>query len=539
MAYSRSLKDNYPRFYPIQFWSIQMSIIRNKKGATLGLVAALAFVLILIAMALFSLTMLLGGSRETRDAVDSGALNVGKQALSITVSPNSADEQQFLDVADSNGNFGLKNINRVWGQAMLAAINATAMQAEAPSAQATSDAQSLETAAQDISSRLSQQLNQPSNLYTFFTDIAQPNSVRMLGTSSIVDVVTDNLWQTSLMDRGAESNLSANPNEMPANFDASSLSLTPPAKDGLLYLPGYTPIQIGGQEFWFVPYKNGEKPHLVANSHFNSNTNTGNSLKWTDAVPNAFSVHGVAGQGKNPSQQSVSYVMTNPQLYFKLQIPQAFIRVKLQANTLQWNLDGIDMDSTSYGFMPDVVQSDPYPLPCGTISGTEYVGNEYLAGPTLFTGLFAMPPIPPMDSKAFSYLLQRAQEIIPGYQASSLTALLAATPISTAAQDQEFIVYPSSTDSSATLLATTSAAAPSWANTDPDGTDETLETEGPLGPNQGLTDLACYGDWEYPTVSTFNGERHWIAGTGYDGCLGTMTIHRTTTAYLIGFCACP
>jgi hypothetical protein len=517
----------------------RMSRIANARGATLGLVAALAFVLILIALALFSLSMLLGGSRETRNAVDAGALNVGKQALGVTVGPSSSDEQQFLDVADSSGNFGLKNINRVWGQALLAQINATAMQADAPSSQALTDAGNLQVAAQDISTRLSQQLNQPSNLYSYFTDIAEPNSVRMLGTKSHVDVVADGAWQTSLMDRGAESNLAVLADELPANFDPSTLGLTPPAKDGNVYLPGYSQVQVGGQDFWFVPFKNGEKTHLVSNTHFDSNTQTNSPINWGDAVPNSFCVHGFAGQGGDPSQQSLSYVMSHPQLYFKMQIPQAFIRITLQANTLQWNVDGIPMDTESYGFMPDVSTSYPYPLPCGSISGTEYVGNEYITGPTLFTGLFAMPPIPPGGSKAFNYLLQRAQEIIPGYKSSDLIALLVATPISTAANDQTFIIYPSSTDSSATLLISTDSAAPSWTTTQPDGTDFVLETEGPLGPNQGLTDLVCYGDWEYPSVSTFNGERHWQAGSGYQGCLGTMTIHRTTTAYLIGFCSCP
>src|SRR5262249_24295170 len=159
-------------------------------------------------------------------------------------------------------------------------------------------------------------------------------------------------------------------------------------------------------------------------------------------------------------------------------------------------------------------------------SGTEYVGNEYLTGPTLFTGLFAMPPVPPMDSKAFSYLLQRVQEIIPGYTKADLIALLVATPISTAAQDQEFIIYPTSTHTNATLLITPPSAAPAWANTDPDGSSQVLETEGPVGPNQGLTDLDCYGSWEDPSFSTFSGERRWTAGTGYGGCLGTMTVHR-------------
>ncbi|PWU01568.1 MAG: hypothetical protein C5B53_02740 [Candidatus Melainabacteria bacterium] len=513
----------------------------DQRGITLGLVAVLGILLTIIGLGLFTMSMILGGARETRNAVESGALNVGKQSLTVAVSPSAGDQQQFMDVADSNGQFELKNIDRVWGKATLASINESAMESEGSSSSTSSaHAQQLQQAAQDLSTQLSQQLNQANNLYGFFEPYAQAGSVRMLGAKTYVDVVADGDWQTALMDRGAESNIAVDPTQLPSGFDATSLQLVT-AKDGNQYLPGYTQVQLLGSNFWFVPFKVSEKPHLVAGNHFQENTLAADPLSWTDAVPNAFAVHGGTINSNQSQQKADAAVITNPQLIFKMAMPQAFVRIDIQANTLQWNLDGIDMDSTNYPFMPgDVETSFTYPLPCGTIWGTEYCGNEYLTGPTLFTALFAQPPIPPMSSKTFDYLLQRVQEIHPGYKASDLTGLLVATPIDpSATSDQQFVIYAASNESSAPILCTPASAAPSWTSSQPDGTYEILETEGPLGPNFGLTELDCYGAWEYPTYTDFYGERGWTPGTGYDGCLGTMQIHRTTTAYLFGFCACP
>jgi hypothetical protein len=512
---------------------------RSQRGITLGLVAVLGILLTIIGLGLFTMSMILGGGRETRNAVESGALNVGKQALTIAVSPATPDQQQFLDVADSNGQFELKNIDRVWAKATLAAINESAMESEGSnSSNSSQDVQKLEQAAQEMSTQLSQQLNQASNLYPFFSTYAQAGSVRMLGSKTYVDVMADGDWQTALMDRGAESNVAVDPTQLPSGFDVNSLQLVT-AKDGNQYLPGYTQVQLAGSNFWFVPYKVSEKPHLVAGNHFQDNTLSASPLSWTDAVPNAFAVHGGTINSNQGQQKADAAAITNPQLLFKVAMPQAFVRIVIQANTLQWNLDGIDMDSTNYPCMPgDVETSITYPLPCGTIWGTEYCGNEYLT-PTLFTALFALPPLPP-GSKMFNYLLQRVQEIHPGYQASDLTTLLTATPIDpTSTSDQQYVIYAASTDPNAPILCTTTSAAPPWTNTQPDGNYEILETEGPLGPNQGLTELDCYGAWEYPTYSEIYGERGWTPGTGYDGCLGTAQIHRTTTAYLFGFCSCP
>src|SRR6516164_3576047 len=53
----------------------------RKRGATLGLVAALALVITLLGIAFFFFAKLVGGHRELEHATDSGNLNVAKQSL--------------------------------------------------------------------------------------------------------------------------------------------------------------------------------------------------------------------------------------------------------------------------------------------------------------------------------------------------------------------------------------------------------------------------------------------------------------------------
>src|ERR1700722_5511612 len=88
---------------------------RTAGGASLFLVILSAFGLIVLVWGVFQVYLVLGGSREVRNSVDAGALNLSKRIfeLRVPVDPN------YQDVADSNGQIGMSNINRVWGKAYL------------------------------------------------------------------------------------------------------------------------------------------------------------------------------------------------------------------------------------------------------------------------------------------------------------------------------------------------------------------------------------------------------------------------------------
>src|SRR5262249_28329639 len=156
-------------------------------------------------------------------------------------------------------------------------------------------------------------------------------------------------------------------------------------------------------------------------------------------VPNSFSAAGgtqVTSRGYNES--GVSWAQANPQQTFPMEIPNAFVRVVLHKNSLQFAPEGIPLPSINdYGFSEDSTDSIPFPVGCGTIQATAYVGLEYpsdtlyeaIMGPSLYQG------------DTFNYLLQRVQEMVPNYSMGSLIAKLTACSISTDDSDQNFDIY--------------------------------------------------------------------------------------------------
>ena len=523
-----------------------MQSSKRKRGSALALAAALAFAFCVICVGLFYVSMYFGGERETKNANDSGALNVGKQVATLSVQLQSGDEQQFVDVAENGTTLptpetpgtdvDLRNINRIWGKALLCALNAQAM------GEGQTDAQAMHDAANAISDRLAQTLNDPNNLKTWYLDFAQANSTNMLGKNSYMDAPDLSQWQQSFLDSGFESNIQVSPAQIPQGA-TMPLVKVPPGDPSHSYLVGYNDYNINGLDYWMVPFRFGERPHLVSKSAAQAALATPPTWQ-TYPVPDSFSTLGGTQKNQNLGEQALSWVQTNPQKTYPLAIPNGFIKVKLDTNTISWEPFGLPYFTGSYGFTFDPYEeADPFPLPCGSLMAEGQFGTEYLTGPTLMTGIFALPPIPPMPSATFDALYQRVQEMLPGYSKARLLAKLAATPISTDASDQEFVIYNSSWDvanPTTDLVITPLSEAPSWINGDPDGSQTVLETEIFVPPTVNMTELTCYGEEDYPVVYTeISGTRSWTPGTGYGGCLGTLEIHRTTSVMYLGFCSCP
>src|ERR1700679_3276284 len=99
---------------------------RPAGGASLLLVIASAFGLVALIWGVFQLYLVMGGSREVRNAVDAGALNLSKRIFELRI----PTDPSYNDVADSNGQIGMSNINRGWGKAYLINANAQQMQSD-------------------------------------------------------------------------------------------------------------------------------------------------------------------------------------------------------------------------------------------------------------------------------------------------------------------------------------------------------------------------------------------------------------------------
>jgi len=271
----------------------------RKRGAVLGLAVALCMVLVLIALGLFALSMLFGAQKEAKTAGDAGALNVGKQVLAMTV-PMVGDEIiQFWPPnepanAPIQPTASIDSVGPYWGQAYLVGLNAQQMQDINALGMGGIHAKQVHDDVDALTVRLLKQLNNPDNLSQFYTDYAAINSVRMLGSGNSVQVPSTTSWSQSYLDTGYESNCWISPLEIPIfSFDQPPIPTITPKNDPkqYKYFIGYQPYTAMNMNYWFVPFRFGERTHLVAQSQFDACKTTVPNL-WSNALPNAFSTIG-------------------------------------------------------------------------------------------------------------------------------------------------------------------------------------------------------------------------------------------------------
>jgi hypothetical protein len=532
--------------------------LRRKRGSGIAFSAVLALVLIVLGVGFFFFSMYLGAANETKNATDAGALNVGKQVLSDTkvcvVIAGDPKEEFFRDVTDptpvpgvGNGIVDLTNIDRIWAKALFVAINADAAGgASGDAAQNVSDAQA---GAQSLSDKLAAKLTDENNLHTYFEDYSKQNSTRMIGVgTTVVANPGPDRWQTSMMDPNKESNIEVTGNlpigySLPGGYSIPTQRVPiPSGAAGKKYLKGYFPLTVANNTFWQVPYLFDQKPHLVSQTLFDVDKTVSG---WDKAVPNAFSVGGkVATKPGVTGESATSWVQTNPRKQFPLQFPNGFVRVILKPNDLQWWLDFVPMDQTTYEPFPETEKESgdgiPYPIPfiCETVSATAHVGNEYVP-PTLLTAMCG----PSQGGKPFDYIYQRCQEMLPDCTTSDVKLALTACIPSNDTSEQTFYIYPVAGHIIATSDAMTIALPLGCSK---DGTAEMSQEWSDSTPGVGnylIEDWTCDGvpgvEFVLPIVTVIN--RSWTPGTGYSkGCLGELTVHHNSDAVTTAMpCTCP
>lgn len=526
-----------------------MRRIGKAKGGAIVFVVVLALVLIALGVGFFLISLYFGGAQETKEAVNSGALNVAKKSLDITIDISGDPDQQFFKDCTDNGKVSLRNINKVWAKALFVAINAEGAKNDGGhDGSASSSVTSALSGAEAIGASLAAKLNDANNLYDFFNQYAMANSVRMLGVGTHVEALKGSNWKTASLELGHESNIEVSDN-WPVGYSNSALQTpslrkpVPTDASGKQYIKGYEPLKVYNSDFWMVAYPFELKPHLVDRTTFLNGNKVplpAGGSSWKDPVPNAFMVEGQTANSKTQNESASAWVETNPQATSLMQFPHGFIRIVLKKNTLQWNPDGIPADSTDYGFAPDTKDSTiPYVVGCGSMSGTSYCGYEYIPE-ILYKAVNALPPI---NGNTMDYLLQRCKEMVPGYTMAKLIAKMSICPISTDSSDQTFFIYPNNDNTDIWVMPESSAMLPSGCDSSatPEGSEQTLDTEGPIPlPNFATETFNCYGSYTFPTLSLESGNRKWKPGTGFNGgCLGELTVDRTTDVYLFGVCPCP
>jgi len=419
---------------------------RSKRGSVTAFSAVLALALLVLGIGFLFIVLYMGAQRETKNATDAGALNVGKKVLTdISVPLNgSANQACFKDCSsdsfDNNASrdskITLERINRVWAKAMLIAINAEAADSDGQGGSGSGNASQAESGAQEISNALADKLTTPSNLHGFFSELAQVNSVRMIGVGSKTTVLPGGGWQTSLMDREAESNiqLTGTPSNnfyLPPGFtlpaDASTQCTRTPmpsAVAGDYFLKGYVPIKVGSKTFWQVPFKWDNKPILVASSKFDAEKASANAVQWSKPVPNAFSVEGQALKAGAAGEKASSWVLSNPRKPFKLAAPHSFLHVKVDQPKCHWYFYPVPPFKVEFGaaqnydFNSSPTSMSGTPMPgggvlCSLVTPPSQTVGLDIAARSLDDVIFGLPNLHTSETKKIeNYMVTRANEMI-------------------------------------------------------------------------------------------------------------------------------
>lgn len=553
---------------------------RRKRGSVTAFAAVLALTLMVLGIGFIIICLYMGGQRETKNATDAGALSVGKEVLnepSVMLTP-AANQRCFFDCTNDtidnsvigDGRVNLNRINRVWSKAMLIAINAQ----DGNAGSGKGNADSAFQGAESISNALADKLTTASNLHGYFSSLSKANSVRMLGLGSATEVKPGVGWQTSLMDRDAESNIeltgsAADNFYMPPGFSLPASCTTKCTRDPIpgevtntTFLKGYAPLEIGDHKFWQVPFKWNDKPHLVSSTPFNANKVSTKATNWDKPVPNAFSVEGQAIKPGATGEIASSWVLSNPRHPFKLAAPHSFMKIHIDQMKCKWffyvPLKVPGFSTQDYDFTPDSktgATGVPGGVGCSSLTPPSHLIGLDVAGRTLDEVIFGLPKGNTGDLE--KYMVSRANQMIskPGVEITpaNLHSLLGnATTIAwLVAGERDFYVF---SKDGATLecqpKALAMALAPTWlpliVGEDADGNDNKLIDDAnmpsllnpPMPTSPTPIPFFTPAPPYVPNVSwvLWDKDVTWKNGTGYNGNLGEVKVKRWNEVHSVGVC---
>lgn len=550
---------------------------RKKLGSMITLSTVLMLALIVLGMGFVALLMFMGGQSETKNATDAGTLNVGKQ-VSYSVKVSAVQGIGLFDDVNTDtetGNFAIlpestirmRRINRIWAKALLIAINAEAAGGQAGNG--SSNASSARSRAKQISDTMANFLKNSNNLHGFFTDFAASNSVRMLGLGAQVKVKPGSGWDTAYLNRGKEGNitLGGSPSNnfymppgynMPANFYTQTTRTAAQANAGNKYfLKGYTPLSVGGEDFWQIPFLFEEKTHLVARSTFEQNTEAANALSWNNAVPNAFSAQGQALKNATLGEEARSFVLTNPRQTYKMSMPRSFVHIKVEDPHSEFYFYPTGLippvrfgANQTYGFTPtNHSMTMPFGgLLCSSVAGNSVIVGLDVVGRTLDQVIFGIPGgnTTDLENQLTARVNQMISKVGVTKSKSDMHACLnnpATIGFLVAGQRDFYIFTNNGKDLTCQPKITALATAPwlaSMINNSPDGTESVSVNEATMP----------FAGAHIPTVvplpahvvllqigwSNWKKKVWWEPGTGYNGNLGRVRVKRWTEVHNRGVC---
>lgn len=242
---------------------------RNDRGA-IGLVASVALILVVIGIALFLLSMIIGGHRELSNAVDSGVLNVAKQSLvQPTIDVKALGTPEFSGLGENKSDqISLLNYNRAVAQVMMVALNAQDENTDL----AYNRVKLLDLQLQKLGTALAEAINTGTSLNNAFDQLLTVNNTRMLGGLSS----RERQIRCAFMKPEQSTNIWFSPESLP-NVDINKyLNTTPGAQKsatGQPYLKGYSALKFKDVTLVGTPVFPATLPHLVSTAEFQSSLN--------------------------------------------------------------------------------------------------------------------------------------------------------------------------------------------------------------------------------------------------------------------------
>lgn len=560
---------------------------RGRKGA-IAFGVVLAFILVILGVGFMAMMLYMGGQNETKNAVDAGALNIGKQVIdqaSTGLSLIKPDERLYYDVTANQPNkfppkldidVTMRRINRVWAKALLIGINADAAQQDGQAGSAVDNAQKAIDGAEGLSNDLQKEVVKNSKWRGWFDEIAKQNSVRMLGKDASMVPLNSSQWQSSCMMRGAESNIQlsgAAPFCLPPGYTLNSDFYTtstrepkPPGSEGRYFLKGYTPIAVAGKTVWTIPFPYDEKTHLVSGPKFEAEKPSAQPLSWEKPIPNAFSASGDAVKsGGGMGEHASSWVIANPHEPFKMCIPHSFLKIHVEKPKTKWDFFmyggwvTAPYGGQEYNFKEISSQVGPV-MPLGGIGCSTSIAGEVsnigldVVGRTLDMLLF--PPefklIGEDTSSVENYMVNRINEMVT--DVGSAQKPLTADDLHKCLNDFKTILYLQkwqdfyiwSEDGKTITCAPKEIACimSPWLllennmiDNEPDGTEKKIVDENafPAPEVRGEPSSTPLPPIPKPWVNLFDldwgiwkEDVYWTPGSGYNGCLGTIRLDRYT-----------
>jgi hypothetical protein len=308
--------------------------LRRRRGATLGFVAILALVLIIIGVGFFVITKMLGGGRELANSVDAGTLNVAKHAF---LEPSKAardfsnpDVASNFELLSPDGKFRLENYNRLVAQAMIVALNAK----EEGTTTAASNAKKVWDALKDVSLFFRTSHGNPAVMGGHFQNLAAANNLKMMGQNGI----SLNGYDIAYTARGESTNVHVSPLLL-STFESSTLPISAGQRKsptGNKFMAGYTPLSValasGTLVFSGVPVGPQDRPHLISGFAFDTGKSPGFMPGYPAEIlpPNSFRS---AGETREEHTQTfggavASAIVGALDREYEAGIPNGYIEIK-------------------------------------------------------------------------------------------------------------------------------------------------------------------------------------------------------------------